>query len=401
MLPNLALFVNCQKGDDSLPFGARLPFWYLRLTHTRLADSILDICGVPSKESIRRACLRILTQFTAPPPSQLCRFLPIKRKRSNSRYAEQNPRDLLASSLQSAAETQGLPQVAATALESFIVNGCMPLPADIADAAEAIKTSLSKLRHSLIENGATDARRLKRFEEAGKCLKHLMNLIQLLYSIGIDPLLGSKVRASVLNRPLYVSLDLGLRQRRHHYHGHVLYQCISLKETYFDDVAGSDIDVETNDTVLSSSGPGLKIAEGGRYDDLVRRYRPPGNFGSAPIPKVSSGTISALAKRSFSCSLSFEFQCAGVRVAVGRLVQLVYDGAASAGNNAIENWLNLDTTKFSVDRQGMDLVRASLGHPLNFAQATVRCVVSGVHGLDAGSCHERFLVASRLWTEGM
>lgn len=49
----------------------------------------------------------------------------------------------------------------------------------------------------------------------------------------------------------------------------------------------------------------------------------------------------------------------------------------------------------------MDLLRASLGHPLNFFKSTVRCIVSGVHGLDAGSCNERFVVASRLWAEGM
>lgn len=49
----------------------------------------------------------------------------------------------------------------------------------------------------------------------------------------------------------------------------------------------------------------------------------------------------------------------------------------------------------------MDLLRASLGHPLYFLSSTVRCVISGVHGLDAGSCNERFVVATRLWAEGM
>jgi hypothetical protein len=82
-------------------------------------------------------------------------------------------------------------------------------------------------------------------------------------------------------------------------------------------------------------------------------------------------------------------------------VQLVYESVATAGTGANENWSAFDTTKFSLDKQGMDLLRATLGHPLNFFQSTVRCVVSGVHGLDAGSCNERFVVASRLWAEGM
>lgn len=295
---------NSFLGDSSLPFGARLPFWYLRLTHTRLADAILDICGVPSKESIRRVCLRILTQFTAPPPSQLTRFLPIKRKRSNSRSNEENPRDRLLSSLKNAVETHGLPQAAASSLETFATSGCMPLPLEITEAIDAIKASLSKLRQSLIGN-TSNMRRLKRFEDAGKSLKHLLNLTQLLYNIGIGPLLGSKSNAFVLNRPLYISLDLGLRQRRHHYHGHILYQCISLKENYFDGISSIDDENETNETILSSGGPGLKFAEGGRYDDLVRRYRPPGNFGSAllnhyttaPIPKVRHQKVPAFGSR--------------------------------------------------------------------------------------------------------
>jgi hypothetical protein len=95
------------------------------------------------------------------------------------------------------------------------------------------------------------------------------------------------------------------------------------------------------------------------------------------------------------------FKCVGVRFVVGTLVQLVYASAAQAGIDSMEKWHALDNTKFSLDKQGIELLRGSLGYPLNFAQPTVRCVVSGVHGLDAGSCNERFVVASRLWSEGM
>ena len=265
--------------------------WYLRLTHTRLADSILDICGVPAKESLRRVCLRLLTQFTAPSPSRLARFLPTKRKRSNSRHSEHNPREMLASSLKNATEKHGLPEPSAARLSMFIGNGCLPLPVDITEALETITLSLSKLRQEETP-GVTDPRRFRRFDDAGKSLKHLLNLVQLLYSIGVGPLFGSRDNEAILSRPLYISLDLGLRQRRDHYHGYTLYQCIALKDDYFDDIVTVDPENETNDTILSGSA--MKIAEGGRYDDLVRRYRPPGNFGStllnhytaAPIPKV-------------------------------------------------------------------------------------------------------------------
>lgn len=201
---------------------------------------------------------------------------------------------MLGVALKDAIETHGLPEPCAACLNLFISSGCLPLPADITEAVDAIKTSLSTLRKAQLGN-TIDSRRFRRFEDAGKSLKHLMSLVQLLYSINIGPMFGSKEKASLLNRPLYISLDLGLRQRRDHFHGSTLFQCIALKENYFDDFVQGDDEIETNDTILSSTGSGLKIAEGGRYDDLVRRYRPPGNFGSAvvthyttaPIPKVS------------------------------------------------------------------------------------------------------------------
>lgn len=55
----------------------------------------------------------------------------------------------------------------------------------------------------------------------------------------------------------------------------------------------------------------------------------------------------------------------------------------------------------SSDMEGMEVLRASLGHPLFAYSYLVRCVVSGVHGLDAASAPERFIVASRLWSEGV
>ena len=86
---------------------------------------------------------------------------------------------------------------------------------------------------------------------------------------------------------------------------------------------------------------------------------------------------------------------------MGRLVQLAYESVNTQGHSSSENWLTLESAKFTLDKQGMELLRSSLGHPLNYFQSTVRCVVSGVQGLDAGSSNERFVVASRLWAEGM
>lgn len=55
---------NPKKAPQSL----KSPLWYIRLSHTRLADSILDLCGVPVNNDLRRACLYIFSRFVAPAP---------------------------------------------------------------------------------------------------------------------------------------------------------------------------------------------------------------------------------------------------------------------------------------------------------------------------------------------
>jgi hypothetical protein len=47
------------------------PLWYIRLCHTRLSESILDLCGVPSRASLRDICLKIFSNFLAPSPHEL------------------------------------------------------------------------------------------------------------------------------------------------------------------------------------------------------------------------------------------------------------------------------------------------------------------------------------------
>jgi hypothetical protein len=48
---------------------------------------------------------------------------------------------------------------------------------------------------------------------------------------------------------------------------------------------------------------GFRIAEGGRYDDLVRQFRPPGNFGRLPY-------------------------CAGLTIFLGKMIERIYHNAS-------------------------------------------------------------------------
>ena len=118
----------------------------------------------------------------------------------------------------------------------------------------------------------------------------MSTLIQTLHSVGIRTMFGRKESSSRLNQPLFVSIDLGLRQKRKHYHGQVLFHGIALPVDYFEQI-GVTIDAQDSSDVLLSSGKAFKIAEGGRFDDLVRKSRPPGNFGSALFHEYTAASI--------------------------------------------------------------------------------------------------------------
>jgi serine/threonine protein kinase len=361
------------------PFAGNSPMWCLRLNHTRVADAILDLCGVPQKDSTRRPCFLILTHFTAPAPTTLSTFLVSKRKANQHRkgFETRDKLALLEEELKDAVANHGLPAAAADKLRGF-VERCFPLPPTVGDAIACLKKAITNFE--AYDGSKSEPRRLKRFADAAKGLKVVNDLISTLNSLHIDPLLGSDTpsQEGSLSRPLYVSIDLGLRQRRKHYHGGIIFQCIAIPSTYFDDCDPAD----HNDTLISSVGGGSKVAEGGDYSDLVRKHRPPGNFGSALFNYYTTAPIP---------------MCAGVRFSVGKLVELLYIDAAVSSPKEVstEGW---NTTE--LDKQGIDALRRSLGHPLNYAEY-VKCVVASVHGMDAASAPERFLVASRLWAEGI
>ena len=85
----------------------------------------------------------------------------------------------------------------------------------------------------------------------------------------------------------------------------------------------------------------------------------------------------------------------GIRFAVGKLVELLYYEATVVdhGDNS-----SLDVSQ--MERHGIDFLRRTLGHPLKMSNS-VRCVVASPNGMDSSSSAERFLVASRLWAEGI
>ena len=49
----------------------------------------------------------------------------------------------------------------------------------------------------------------------------------------------------------------------------------------------------------------------------------------------------------------------------------------------------------------LEVIRGSLGAPLNAMPQPIQCIVASDNGLDAETAKERFVVTSRLWSEGI
>lgn len=188
-----------------------------------------------------------------------------RRKKRNKNQKKACAIEHLERQLEDAISKHGLTTTAANRLRTFITKGCRPLPCNIVEALDKLQLAVTYMR-STDKEAKTDPRRMKRYEDCNKILKGLKSLASSLDALGISPRFGNQRSVAGVNRPLYISLDLGLRQRRKHYHGQILFQCIALPDNYLDELPNVE---DHNDFIISSSGPGMKLAEGGRYDDLV------------------------------------------------------------------------------------------------------------------------------------
>lgn len=241
--------------------------WFLRISHTRLADIILELCAVPAKDALRRTCLRILTQFSAPPPGALTSSSDEAQNKRSNKSNERKQRVIhdLQVTLDRAVANDGLPRAAADRLRLFLSSECLPLSPNVNEAIMSVGKSLNVLRAKERQNNM-EARRVKRYEDAARSLLSLKYLVQTMESIGIGPVFESMKGDAGPNvvRPLYVSLDLGFRQKRKHFHGQLVFQCIVLPSDFLKPGGGDE-----KDKLLTAAAVGSKIAEGGRYDELV------------------------------------------------------------------------------------------------------------------------------------
>lgn len=300
---------------------------HLRIGNTRLADAVIDLCGVPSNEKVRNVCYEFLATS------------------GNLQASKISLNDMFEQTLHQVCEEENVPKSLLKEMRNFHCSVC-PFPSDISQALTCLQKAIIKLQK---ESWKNDHRRMKRFEDAARQLKSLRDLIGCLVNLGVVN----------NNQPMEVFLDLGLRQKRKHYHGGTIFQYI----------------LQPGGSGGNFSRKGIKVAEGGNYSALVRQYRPPGNFGSSVVSQYTAARIP---------------QCAGVRFFVGKLVEIVYLQSTPRDSSNIS----------ANDPISMDVVRTYLGHPFSFAKS-VQVLVASAQGMDHESTPERFLVASKLWIEGI
>lgn len=119
-------------------------------------------------------------------------------------------------------------------------------------------------------NHSTEVKNLSKncYSEATRCINQLRHLIKAMEALGIvatykiESLLDG-IQKNV-SYPTFISIDLGLRHRRNHYSGRLYFQAVLLHNDFF---YGSG----ENDICATVDGKVTRIAEGGRYDDLVRQ----------------------------------------------------------------------------------------------------------------------------------
>jgi len=110
----------------------------------------------------------------------------------------------------------------------------------------------------------------------------------------------------------------------------------------------------------------MRLAEGGRYDDLVRHFRPPSNFGSIQVSNYSAVKIPF---------------CSGLIIFLGKMIEFLYTNALID-----ETWQGHQLTF-------IESLRRSIGHPIDSCQM-IQCIVTGENGLDLSTCPERAAIAS-------
>ncbi|KDO23062.1 PEK/GCN2 protein kinase [Saprolegnia parasitica CBS 223.65] len=219
--------------------------WFLRINDARLARGILDACEVP--HACRRDVYKLLSQEASPRPSPRV----VKKLKEAS-----------------------VPAEAAAFLQPFF-----QLPKEPLAALESIEVLLDGMRYRVIhETSNLSKREQKRENQLKKAIKEAKEGAGFLRQL----LQGIELELPAMN----VHFDLGLSPRQEQFSSGLVFQAVH----------------------EHSNHPPETVAEGGRYDAMVARYR-------LPAARVQMPAVTAV----------------GVRFSIDRIVTSVLNPSATNG----------------------------------------------------------------------
>ena len=232
----------------------------------------MDLMFIPTSEVARQSCQHILTVLASCSPLELFnqRAQSRKHKRKNREIKQQK----MEKALESAVERGNLSKRSAKRIRAFLSHFLVP-QLDANRVLDDIAAAARKIHHADINssNHNDEVKRLSSncFREAIRCLNELRRLLKAMEALGIKTAVNLNEGETPYNGlqdnlsyPAYISIDLGLRQRRKHYAGRLYFQAMLLQNDFFQE----DGETTTNPFLNEKS---IRIAEGGRYDDLVRQ----------------------------------------------------------------------------------------------------------------------------------
>jgi hypothetical protein len=201
------------------PIVLRSPVWFLRLSSSRLSDAILDLLFVPNSETTRESVRNIFTTCTACPPIELT-----NQQRHSGKY-KRKAREIKANLLEfldrQLSTHDNLPTKVAKRVRLFVSHGSLPYPMNASKALDVIGESASKLHRMDMSSGGDEVKKLSEscFREVVRCVNQLKQLLKALEALGVVPVIQNEKKVDSdehLSPPAYISVDLGLRQKRRH-----------------------------------------------------------------------------------------------------------------------------------------------------------------------------------------
>ena len=191
---------------------------FQRLSHSRLSDAVLDLLLVPNSEMVRESIRNIFTSCTACPPIELGNQQRHSGKyKRKAREIKANLLDFLDRQLSILAD---LPTNVAQRVRLFVSHGSLPYPMNASKALDVIRESASKVHRMDMSSGGDEVRKLSEncFREVVRSIIQLKQLLKAMEALGIVPAIQNKnVEGNEhISPPAYISVDLGLRQKRRH-----------------------------------------------------------------------------------------------------------------------------------------------------------------------------------------